>query len=89
MSPAIITVDGLGKAYHVGAEAVYRDRVSLRAGYSHLPGYGGVQASEYNGPMIGFGFSSARLAFDVARQITATGLLAEEPPTYVGLRYAF
>jgi hypothetical protein len=73
----------LESTYHVGAEAVYARRVALRAGYARLPG------SDYGGPAVGFGIASKRLAFDVARQVTSTGLLADKPPTYAGLRYAF
>jgi hypothetical protein len=75
-----VRLDG---TYHVGAEAVYRKSVSLRAGYSRTAGSG------YGGPAIGFGFARSRFSLDVARQVTSSGLLADKPPTYAGLRYAF
>ncbi|MBV9880859.1 MAG: PorV/PorQ family protein [Gemmatirosa sp.] len=72
----------LDPTYHVGAEAGYRGAFALRAGYDKRPG-------EYSGPSFGFGLSSKQLALDVARHIASSGLLADKPPTYVGLRYSF
>lgn len=72
----------LGQTYHLGAEATYRRAVSLRAGYAKRDG-------GYGGPAIGFGLARKELTLDIARQVAASGLLVDKPPTYVGLRYSF
>jgi hypothetical protein len=70
--------------FHVGAEAAYRKKVMVRAGYAHY-----AEASGYGGLAAGFGVQSSRFTLDVGRQITTNALLADKPPTYVGLRYSF
>lgn len=78
---------GLGKetverSLHVGAEASYQRAFFLRAGYSFRTG-------DYAGATVGFGLARQRFALDVARQLGVGGVLANRPPTYVGLRYGF
>jgi hypothetical protein len=68
--------------YHVGGELRYQESVVLRAGYA-------ARNSDYSGAAIGLGFVRRRLTLDIARQLGAQGLLADKPPTYVALRYAF
>jgi hypothetical protein len=68
--------------FHVGTELAYQKQFALRVGYAKRDdGYGGAS--------LGLGFARKRLTLDVARQLGASGLLADQPPTYVGLRYAF
>lgn len=74
----------LAQSYHVGAEAMYRKTVMIRAGYAHY-----TEPTGYAGLAAGFGVSSARFTLDVARQLTTSADLADRPPTYVGLRYTF
>jgi hypothetical protein len=72
----------LRRTYHVGAELRYQRTLLLRAGYAerHTP---------YSGPALGIGFVRSRLTLDVTRQLGTTGLLAQDPPTYVSLRFGF
>lgn len=68
--------------YHVGGELGYQKSLSLRLGYAK-------RSDGYSGPSLGIGFVRRRFTLDVARQLGASGLLADKPPTYVGVRYAF
>lgn len=80
-------VRGLGSggsdpSAHLGAEIVYRNALSARAGWL-------ARRGEESGPSVGFGYAAGRFGIDLARQLTGFSVDAGEPPTYVGLRYAF
>lgn len=70
--------------YHVGSELTYQRSLALRVGYAKR-----YEGDGYSGPTLGIGFTRKRFTLDVARQLGASGLLADQPPTYVGLHYAF
>lgn len=65
-----------------GAEGGYQRTVFIRAGYAFRDG-------AYGGATIGFGLLRNRFGLDVARQVSLGSVQANNPPTYVGLRYAF
>lgn len=78
-----------GQTAHLGAEAGYQGRYFLRAGYAYYRSGATFKDAGYGGATIGFGIAQKRFALDVAKQVTSGELLANNPPTYVGLRYAF
>lgn len=66
----------------LGVEGGYQRTVFLRAGYAFRSG-------AYGGATVGFGLARNRVALDVARQVIVSDALSNNPPTYIGLRYAF
>ncbi|MGZ8411426.1 MAG: PorV/PorQ family protein [Gemmatirosa sp.] len=76
-----LSAGGSAPSVHLGAEGTFRNTFSLRGGW--------VQRREDGGPSVGFGYSSKRVGFDVARQLSGFSVDAGEPPTYVSLRYHF
>jgi hypothetical protein len=78
-----IAKSGLGTDVRLGAEAEYRKRFALRAGFSHRSG------SQYGGPTIGFGYMGERFTFDLATQFAGFSTDAGVQPIFAAFRYWF
>lgn len=66
----------------LGLSVVYRNQLSLEAGYKHQSGQGG-------GPSIGFGFRTGGLGIELARRFDSFSSQLGETPTYVMIRARF
>ena len=71
-----------GPSARIGADAVYRSRVHLRAGYV-------FDNADAGGAAIGLGFVAGSLAIDVARQFGGLSADVGQAPTYLSLEYTF
>ena len=69
-------------AGRLGADAIWRKRVHLRAGYA-------FDASDGSGPAVGLGIDTGSLVFDIARIFDGFSADAGQAPTYFSLRYLF
>lgn len=68
----------------VGADAAYRKRAHLRAGYVFRE----FENSEQYGASLGLGLTAGNLYVDIARMFEGFAG-ASQPPTYLSLRYLF
>ncbi|MBC7791342.1 MAG: PorV/PorQ family protein [Anaerolineae bacterium] len=68
----------------LGADAAYRQRAHLRAGYVFRE----IENSEQYGASLGLGLSAGNLQVDIARMFEGFAG-ASQPPTYLSLRYLF
>ena len=75
-------LDFRAPAGRLGADAIWRKRVHLRAGYA-------FDASDGSGPAVGLGIDTGSLVFDIARIFDGFSADAGQAPTYFSLRYLF
>lgn len=68
----------------IGADAAYRQRAHIRAGYVFRE----IENSEQYGASLGLGLSAGNLQVDLARMFEGFAG-ASQPPTYLSLRYLF
>jgi hypothetical protein len=66
----------------VGADASWRRRLHLRAGYV-------FETSDGSGPSLGLGYDGSNLVFDLARVFEGFSADAGRAPTYFSVRYLF
>lgn len=71
-----------GPSPRVGADAVWRDRVHVRGGYT-------FDDADGSHPAIGLGFETGSLGIDVARQFGGLSADVGQAPTYLSLQYSF
>lgn len=79
----VVSTTGLDSAsVHVGGDLVFEDRIHVRAGYVY-------DRENGSGTSIGFGVSTGRFAFDLARAYGGSVLStdSDSQPTYFSLRY--
>lgn len=69
-------------AARLGADAIWRKRVHLRAGYA-------FDVSDGSGPAVGLGLDTGSLVLDIARIFDGFSAQAGQAPTYLSLRYLF
>jgi hypothetical protein len=75
-------LDLSGASARIGGDAVFQERVHLRAGYV-------FRAAESAGPSVGLGVVAGNLVLDIARAFEGFSADAGKPPTYLSLRYLF
>lgn len=75
-------LDFAGASVRIGGDAVFQERVHLRAGYV-------FRAAESAGPSVGLGLVAGNLVLDIARAFEGFSADAGKPPTYLSLRYLF
>jgi hypothetical protein len=68
----------------VGAELMWQKRAFVRGGYIFE-----ASGSESGGPSFGLGYSTERIAVDLARVFTGLSADAGQAPTYLSLRVTF
>lgn len=75
-------LDLSGASARIGGDAVFQERVHVRAGYV-------FRAAESAGPSVGLGLVAGNLVLDIARAFEGFSADAGKPPTYLSLRYVF